>query len=1258
MVAARLSRLLIRYSFVALAILALGTGSPRISPAQTVPDGFRAELIYEVPDIEHPSVVTCDDRGNLFVGEDPMDMRGPSTEEFDRVLYIVFDDEGRPIRKTVFCDHLAAVFGLVWHDDTLYVMHAPHYTMFRDTDGDGVADVRKRLATGFGPPAGIFGFNDHIVTGTRLGMDGLVYVSVGDKGIQKATGSDGSTITLEGGGVVRMRPDGSQLEIVSSGTRNHLDVAMDDLDNIFTYDNTDDGLGWWTRFTHHVPSGYYGYPYDYHPHPDRHLPRISEHGGGSPVGAACYREAAWPEEYRGNAFHCEWGKGKIQRFKLTRNGATFDAEIADFMTAEPGSEFRPQDLCFSPDGKAMYVADWNFAGWMQPQAAGRLYRVTYIGDEKPEPDVRRLTTDMVVHWTDSLNQPYHSERMLGQWELAKIGQPAIEPVREVLFGRRSKLARVHAIWTQNAMIDRVDGYDPQSDWVRALAEDDDADVRAGRSCHRSASHERCGRRVATALDDADPGVRMRAAIALGRIGLPDSTQPLVDHLGEPDTFARFTIVQAIRRIGYWRPLGAAIRSNDSATRETALLALAAQYDAGAVDILAEAATHDADPTVRARAVGLLAEVARQADPYVEGWWGTQPARKPYARPPVNDWSETPRILTVLRSRLDDDAPETRLATITALRTLDDDTSAERVRQLAAGDDDKRVRVAAIELLGTTGDAAALPFLAEAALHAGREVQQAAVTSLATIGTAEARATLGQLAAQPDNPTAALVLATEALGRLGDAHQLDVVAANMRHTAPEVRAAATTAYLAIAGEDGADEVAGQLGDESLDVRRAALAALATLAHHDQAPAIMAVVESANVPADGTESSDSLRFDVLRSLAAVPDRRALAFYLAGLTEKNQDLRTACRNALRSLSDEVGPDVIELERRNELSAAVRSELQTVFAAPRPVQNWHIAGPWPKPDPPQLDVTAAPDRSAAVTVGDQSRTWRAIEADAQSGFVDVDEQLDDASAAWAVLYASFESDVAGHGEALFGSDDQITVWINGHEVYQFDGDRAWSEDQNHAEFDIVKGANHVYVLSGNTGGDWAMNLKLSRPQAKYAFLYEGVAARLEPAAFQAHATSHAGDPAHGAKLFSDPQGVGCVKCHAVHQKGGSVGPDLAGIGSKYPRAELVRSVLEPSSRILSGYELSTVITDDGKVYQGVVRSATGDEIEIVDAGGKVTTLDADSVEENVRSTLSIMPNGLSDGLSLDDFVDIIAYLESLRDPAADNGAAAPTTP
>ena len=46
--------------------------------------GFKVELLFQPPDVEHPSVVACDDDGNLFIGEDPMDMRGPTTKDSGR----------------------------------------------------------------------------------------------------------------------------------------------------------------------------------------------------------------------------------------------------------------------------------------------------------------------------------------------------------------------------------------------------------------------------------------------------------------------------------------------------------------------------------------------------------------------------------------------------------------------------------------------------------------------------------------------------------------------------------------------------------------------------------------------------------------------------------------------------------------------------------------------------------------------------------------------------------------------------------------------------------------------------------------------------------------------------------------------------------------------------------------------------------------------------------------------------------------------
>ena len=128
-----------------------------------------------------------------------------------------------------------------------------------------------------------------------------------------------------------------------------------------------------------MQTGYYGYPYDYLPHPSDICRSWPIMAAELLVGAAFYREAAWPAKYQNTDFSCEWGKGKIQRFTVTKKGASFESNMEDFMTNDGSGELRPLDVDFSPDGKTMYVADWNYGGWCNPKICGRLFRITYTG---------------------------------------------------------------------------------------------------------------------------------------------------------------------------------------------------------------------------------------------------------------------------------------------------------------------------------------------------------------------------------------------------------------------------------------------------------------------------------------------------------------------------------------------------------------------------------------------------------------------------------------------------------------------------------------------------------------------------------------------------------------------------------------------------------------------------------------------------------------------------------------------------------------
>ncbi len=68
------------------------------------------------------------------------------------------------------------------------------------------------------------------------------------------------------------------------------------------------------------------------------------------------------------------------------------------------------------------------------------------------------------------------------------------------------------------------------------------------------------------------------------------------------------------------------------------------------------------------------------------------------------------------------------------------------------------------------------------------------------------------------------------------------------------------------------------------------------------------------------------------------------------------------------------------------------------------------------------------------------------------------------------------------------------------------------------------------------------------------------------------------------------------------TIGPDLTGLAAKYDRAEVIRSVLEPSNRIATGYQPVIVATRDGKVETGVVRSETDTTLELADSEAKIT--------------------------------------------------------
>ena len=204
-------------------------------------------MVLRSPRLRHPSVVCCAPDGRVFVAEDPMDISTPKANlKQGRILCLHPDG-----RITTFADGLHAVFGMQYIDGKLFVLHNPKFSVFAD-GGDAGRDERILIeCTNPNPWAD---WNDHVPANFRLAMDGYLYIAVGDKGVYGAVGRDGQRLELHGGGILRLRPDGTGLEVYCTGVRNILDVAIDAEDELFTYDNTDEH-DWMSRLTHMVDGG-------------------------------------------------------------------------------------------------------------------------------------------------------------------------------------------------------------------------------------------------------------------------------------------------------------------------------------------------------------------------------------------------------------------------------------------------------------------------------------------------------------------------------------------------------------------------------------------------------------------------------------------------------------------------------------------------------------------------------------------------------------------------------------------------------------------------------------------------------------------------------------------------------------------------------------------------------------------------------------------------------------------------------------------
>jgi putative membrane-bound dehydrogenase-like protein len=612
-----------------------------LQSAFTAPAGFTVTLFAGPPVAMYPTCVNESPDGAVFVCVDP-NLSLSTLRGVGRVMRLVDDDgDGRADRYTTFAE-MDSPRGVVSDGRTVYVMHPPTLTAYRDTNGDGIADSSVDLVKGLGFTLDFRGA-DHTTNNVELGPDGWLYVAVGDYGFMKAVGTDGKTISHRGGAVVRVRPDGTNLEIVTVGTRNIYDVAIDPFARVYARDNTNDGDGWNTRLHYLAPGANMGYPSLYQNFAGEHFPSLADYGGGSGVGSLWLEDPAWPAGMNNTLFTGDWTTQRIYRHALTPKGSVFGVTQDEFI-----SVLRPSDLALDAHSN-LYVA--SLAGG---QFTYNTHTVGYVVQVRPpttpasrESPVFRAGDAALLRQLGSGNAVH---RLHAEEELLRRGpKPSVVAAlrRAIADERANAESRAAAIFT----LKQLQGT-RANDALARVARSSDPRVRET-ALRALADRTDQLQGVAPALfvkalDDADPQVRVQGIRGLVRLGARAEARSLLPLASSSDQGLAHLAVNALVALD---AADVALAALDSAPyRAGALRALAQMHEPAVVSALADRLGRASDAGTRAALVHALARLANREAPWTGDWWTTRPAHLgPYFAPA--GWEESPRIRTALAAAL-------------------------------------------------------------------------------------------------------------------------------------------------------------------------------------------------------------------------------------------------------------------------------------------------------------------------------------------------------------------------------------------------------------------------------------------------------------------------------------------------------------------------------------------------------------------------------------------------------------------------------
>jgi putative membrane-bound dehydrogenase-like protein len=484
---------------------------PAVPPSEAeatfrVRQGFTMDLLAAEPLVASPVALAYDADGRAYVAE----MRDyPYTDKathqpwkenttdapIGRIRLLYDDDgDGRFDRSVIFAEGLSWPTGVCCWQGGVFVTATPDLWYLKDTDGDGRADVRIRVLSGFRK------YNiQTVVNNPRWGLDNRITIATSSNGGELTSPSHPGRPALRlAGRDLRLDPRDYSLTPVSGGTA-RFGQSFDDWGNRFlcsannpafhvVFDAAQAGRNPFLT----APSPVYDVrgsgatlpvfrlsPFE----PWRVIqserwlaaqdskPRRELTAGGvvtSASGLTVYRGAAYPPSLRGQAFVGEVANNVIHRQSVTAEGVTFAFAAADAgseFVASTDTWFRPVNFVNAPDG-TLHVVDmyretvehpWSVPDDLHAQLdltsgrdRGRIYRLAPPGFRSPSPP--RLSAASTEALVAALGHDHAWWRETAQrllFERQDAG--AVGPLRALLGASRSSLARLHALWTLDGL---------------------------------------------------------------------------------------------------------------------------------------------------------------------------------------------------------------------------------------------------------------------------------------------------------------------------------------------------------------------------------------------------------------------------------------------------------------------------------------------------------------------------------------------------------------------------------------------------------------------------------------------------------------------------------------------------------------------------------------------------------------------------------------------------------------------------------------